>query len=295
MQDYDIQAARERLAQEDADGAIELYERLRGGKHGTEADLAVALCKFYKAKQAGSEDEIEPCYDWLLHYLKIFFDGKDIDSVDTQFALAFPPLLVKAWNIDMHLNPYEDFISHRSAPEGVGSFMSGLFGENSEDEGKAGQVRRLLFAKPREAFLCALATDEFARLNDRRKHSLLEAAAELDKYFLEGRSYDVKRLCFKGDQNVEQMNGIYYLLGREDPRDIKKHGEIKLKEEVKRTFRLRYDAIEYNTGCLVAAGAAVIIYLLYLFGREYWIEYKNNNVFQGCDIKFYIDVLAAIL
>ncbi len=338
MQDGGIQAARECLEREDTDEALKLYERLRAGRHKAEADLAVALCKFYKAKQMGNFEYICQCYDWMVHYLYNYYFENSLGSADAQFALIFAPLLVKAWNTNKHKNP-DYFYRGRSSEDAniEGWVVPEASGGNSPERTKMrrgssaapdmpfGEIEKyvpkqvpeflpihlvrmlnpdyrrecelshmdrcgyyLLFIKTREIFMDALASDEFARLQDDRKQSLFKAAVFLDKFFLDklySKSWFISSFDntkWMKDQHAEQMSGIYKTLGREDWRGIWKD------EERKARFGGEFS---YFSIFLVIMMIIIIIGLAIVL-HDHDVREKNWDCVRIYNIECNIDVLA---
>lgn len=233
VKDGDLREARRCLANEETGKAIELYEAMRKrGEHEAEADLAVKICKYYDACKSGAKDDISASEADL--FLRI----KSVDTVDTEFALAFPQLVAKA--LTLQTGPggcpvWRKFFTWKFWAKDTGELQqlpNGLEANECEFYEPAGQnergrkLVRVIAGRnqarfeiaeiSRKIFLAALASDEFAMLNGDAKRRLELAAAELDGHFVFwcGRDDDIPPYN-------KQMSDIYRRLGLRDARKKK--------------------------------------------------------------------------
>ena len=223
MKDGDLREARRCLANEETGKAIELYEAMRKrGEHEAEADLAVKICKYYDACKSGAKDDISASEADLVFALA------DIDEVDTEFALAFPPLVAKALTLKDTI-PAKFLPVEPSEPKTLSNGVIVYEFDYMKPTGLMDDQGRELFSCipkyrarfhiaeiSRKIFLAALASDEFAMLNGDAKRRLELAAAELDGHFVFwcGRDDDIPPYN-------KQMSDIYRRLGRRDARKKK--------------------------------------------------------------------------
>lgn len=234
VKDSDLQEARRCLANEETGKAIELYETMRKrGEHEAEADLAVKICKYYDACKSGVKDDISASEADL--FLRI----KSVDTVDTEFALAFPQLVAKAFTLRIGPGGYTDwrkFFTWKFWAKDTGELQqlpNGLEANECEFYEPAGQnergrkLVRVIAGRnqarfeiaeiSRNIFFSALDSDEFAMLSGDAKRRLEFAAAELDGHYVflwGGRGDTIP-------QDDEQMSDIYRRLGLRDARDRK--------------------------------------------------------------------------